>query len=372
MAKERKPLGEEKEKELLEFVKNNSFSKTAIHFDIGVDKLRGILKKYGVTRTEEDRKKLISKSSIRILTEEEEQSIINYYQNHSLKETALNFNYSEDWVQHFLHNKSLTRQGKERHNFIAETRKKNNREIHPIDDFKVIDFYTNHNTKTTCKKFHIQLEELFEILSRNNVDKRTREESKEMAKQTSLEKYGTLYPMQSKEIQNKKEQTYLEKYGVSLYWELSDAKRPKYSVYSKPNEKFRKLLQQHNIAIDKEEFYIKPRFYDFKVGDILIEINPSTTHNSTYNIFNSEPLDPLYHYNKTKLALDNGYKCICIWDWTDKEEILKILQSDFSLTQLDKPRRHLYNLKTKEHIISETEPLQKGWVEIFDDGVEIN
>ena len=83
---------------------------------------------------------------------------------------------------------------------------------------------------------------------------------------------------------------------------------------------------------ESKEFILKKKDgsyyrYDFKYKNILIEINPWITHNSSWNLFGDPPLDQHYHYNKTKLALDNNYKCICVWDWINQEELLKLMSS---------------------------------------------
>ena len=32
-----------------------------------------------------------------------------------------------------------------------------------------------------------------------------------------------------------------------------------------------------------------------------------------------------YHFNKSKLAYENGYRCIHIWDWDDKQKVINLL-----------------------------------------------
>ena len=39
-----------------------------------------------------------------------------------------------------------------------------------------------------------------------------------------------------------------------------------------------------------------------------------------------KPIDKEYHANKSKLALNNGYKCIHVWDWDDKNKIINSLK----------------------------------------------
>ena len=167
--------------------------------------------------------------------------------------------------------------------------------------------------------------------------------------------------------------TLKERYGVNNSYALATFRKGG----SKLNEEFELKLIEANSYESKEFVLKKPEGsyyrYDFKFKNILIELNPSITHNSTFNIFGDSPLDPLYHYNKTKLALENGYKCLCLWDWVDPKDLIALLQSDFGQTQTS-PRRHLFNINTKSHIISQDEPFTpgEGWVEIWDDGSEIN
>lgn len=95
---------------------------------------------------------------------------------------------------------------------------------------------------------------------------------------------------------------------------------------SKPNEQFAKLLIDNDIDFERE-FWISPYSYDFKIDNILIEINPSVTHNSTWGIYGNEGKDKNYHLNKSKVAEDNGFRCIHIWDWDDVNKILFLLKS---------------------------------------------
>jgi hypothetical protein len=62
------------------------------------------------------------------------------------------------------------------------------------------------------------------------------------------------------------------------------------------------------------------------VGNNLIEINPTITHNSSWSPYGEHKgLDPKYHFNKSQLAKINEYRCIHIWDWDDEEKIIKSL-----------------------------------------------
>lgn len=146
--------------------------------------------------------------------------------------------------------------------------------------------------------------------------------------QTRILNYGSLeesYKQQSETCKN----TCLEKYGVECYLLTSDARSSQKTKDSKPNLMFKNLLESNDIFIDdneNREFKLNNRAYDFKINNILIEINPFVTHNSTWSPFGN-PLDKNYHYEKSKLARDNNYRCIHIWDWDDPIKIIQLLKN---------------------------------------------
>lgn len=167
--------------------------------------------------------------------------------------------------------------------------------------------------------------------------------SQDKRKKTCLEKYGVENPFESFEITHK---NVIEKYGsFEEYYKQRLAKQSlviqdKYGVKyacmrqearnmssnkSSPNEEFAKELEENKISYQRE-FSIEKYSYDFKVGNILIEINPFATHNSTWGVFNN-PKDRMYHFNKSKLARENGYRCICIWDWDNHDKFIRLLKS---------------------------------------------
>lgn len=179
--------------------------------------------------------------------------------------------------------------------------------------------------------------------------------NREKAKNTCLEKYGTEYPAQCEDIKNKEKNYFIEKYGVDNPWKVAVVKekirdkskqtmQERYGVDyacllpqcsealskvgkdSKPNIDFANLLESNNIEYSRE-FPIKNRRYDFKVGNTLIEIDPSATHNSTWGIFNQQGLDKFYHREKTELARENGFNCIHVFDWEDMNKIVNLLKS---------------------------------------------
>lgn len=120
----------------------------------------------------------------------------------------------------------------------------------------------------------------------------------------------------------KTKETCIEKYGVEFPCQLPQCGLSNSGTHTKPNEAFAHLLDKYNLEYERE-FPLSKYKYDFKVGNILFEINPTATHNSTYGIYYRDGLDKKYHYNKTKLAFDNGYHCVNVWDWDDAELLIK-------------------------------------------------
>lgn len=192
--------------------------------------------------------------------------------------------------------------------------------------------------KDSCEQHYIEdkIKETNNIKYGNDYYLST-DEFKEQSKNTRYNKYGTYHnmktyksPMRLKEIRDKALRTIKERYNVD-YAIFVNNKNPK--VISNPNKKFSNELTNNNI--DNElEFKISNYSYDIHIlnTNILIEINPTYTHNSTVipkfsNNQHGKLLDKNYHLNKTKLAEENGYRCIHIFDWDDKEKIINILKS---------------------------------------------
>ena len=137
--------------------------------------------------------------------------------------------------------------------------------------------------------------------------------------------------------QNKREQTCIEKYGVVYPCLTTQCREANYSVNSNINDNFANKLQENNICFSKE-FNIDKFAYDFKIGNILIEINPTYTHSVCGNHFDNREYRvefETYHQIKTKLAISKGYNCINIWDWDNWDNILCFL----------KPKQKLYARK---------------------------
>lgn len=176
------------------------------------------------------------------------------------------------------------------------------------------------------------------------------EQAREKSKSTMIDKYGKPYAMEVKQIRDKARSTLLERYGVdniSKYKDIIDKRKqtcinrygveaasllPEYrgiphNRISKINKKFASKLEELNIKYEFE-FNIDKKSYDIKLCDsnILIEINPTYTHNYIVNQSNSERLDKYYHRDKSKVAEAKGYRCIHIWDWDDWDKVIELIK----------------------------------------------
>ena len=165
------------------------------------------------------------------------------------------------------------------------------------------------------------------------------EECKEIAKKKALEKYGVEHFTQADEVKEKIAQTNLEKYGKRSYLATDEFKERSRKVmlelYGVEYNVLRKEVRDKSrakskinewwageLGITELEYNIGRYNYDLKKDNILIEINPSITHNCQFSIFkNDKPKEQLYHYNKTRMAEENGFSCIHIWDWDDIDKL---------------------------------------------------
>lgn len=77
----------------------------------------------------------------------------------------------------------------------------------------------------------------------------------------------------------KQKQTMLERYGMECILNSEGLVTHRKKRDTAPNNQFATLLDMYKISYDRE-FVIKTKSYDFRVGNTLIEVNPTPTHNS--------------------------------------------------------------------------------------------
>jgi hypothetical protein len=208
---------------------------------------------------------------------------------------------------------------------------------------------------------------------------------KEKAKDTKFAKYGGYFNREKcKESKKRKygdenynnrtkaRSTMLARYGVESYC-LSSGCTSHLKNDSKPNRQFAEFLTKHGLTFERE-FVLENRAYDFKVGsNILIEINPASTHNSTWGIKSTPAKDKYYHQQKSQLALKYGYFCIHVWDWDNWQDILYRIENietgKIALpVKFSEPRSYWWNSCTHSFSTDEEGKTDKQVVEIYDEG----
>lgn len=149
-----------------------------------------------------------------------------------------------------------------------------------------------------------------------------------------------------------------------------------------PNYKFACMLQAAGLYTEYEVKVRKARSDIHIFGtNIVVEINPTCTHNSTKQIGIFKPVPYWYHMRRTLMAMQKGLRLVHVWDWTpytDRIELIKqLIDTGKNIPCKHKPRCHLYNMKTKEHIIAYDqttikEHIAMGFVEVYDAGQDID
>lgn len=136
--------------------------------------------------------------------------------------------------------------------------------------------------------------------------------------------YGVNSPMKVPEIKEAMIERSLEKYGVP--WAIMAPENRPITSHSKINERFEEQLAKRRIEFEPE-FRLGNYLFDDRCDNILIEIDPTWSHNSAVNHYsnNANPLSYMYHKNKSDLAELNGYRCIHVFDWDDWNAIINLI-----------------------------------------------
>lgn len=146
-----------------------------------------------------------------------------------------------------------------------------------------------------------------------------------------------------------------------------------------PEEIFIQLLNKYSVKFETEYKVNDLNIWcDFYLVDynILIDINPTSTHSiiGKEGIFEAKSKD--YHINRRKQIVENGYVYVSIWDWDRPENIIKaILNNSLIIDAKDYSnvfwcKNNLSSLKwgkyNKEDILSNE--IKEGYLPVYDDG----
>lgn len=144
----------------------------------------------------------------------------------------------------------------------------------------------------------------------------------------SDECWEVAYNKNKKHIQEKRTKTVLQRYGVSYSVLMPSCRKANKNIISNINIAFANRLEDLGISVDRlddgtiSELNLGVYSYDLHItgSNILIELNPTFTHTcADTGVFS--PKTEQYHIDKLSFAYSEGYRCVCVWDWDDKDKV---------------------------------------------------
>lgn len=141
-----------------------------------------------------------------------------------------------------------------------------------------------------------------------------------------MEKYGVKCAMEVPESREKFKQTCMERYGVPYYVLTDDFLAHNQICISDINKRIAAKLEEIGLQV-KLEKVIEDKHFDIHIlnTNILIEVDPTYTHNVIGNHWDENGMPKDYHKMKTAIGVTNGYRVIHIWDWDDADKIVNML-----------------------------------------------
>lgn len=302
-----------------------SIKQLAIEFNISNSTVNEIIKQFNLKKSKTQKQELRNKVLI-----EKYGSLENYYTNRNKKiKQTKSERYGDENYNNFqkgLESRFSKYESKEEYNkHFKETFE--NTIIQKYGDWEtyailhtnsVLDTIENRDPKEHAAIYQ-KVKDAWDLKSNEEID-----EIVQKRKDSLIEKFGSLdkykeyvYPKISETVQNK--------FGVP--WACMREEARAYSGnYSKPNNYFAQLLEDNNIQYERE-FILERYSFDFKINNILVEINPTITHNSTFSPFNKNSgIDSNYHFLKSRCAEKNNFRCIHVWDWDDMFKIIDLIK----------------------------------------------
>lgn len=153
-------------------------------------------------------------------------------------------------------------------------------------------------------------------------------ECQDKLKETNRVRYGVDFAMQCSDGLERYSRTIQEKYGVLYFCMTDECRRSQGNIISTINRHIGDILSQYGLEYEFET-RIDNRSYDVHIKDtnVLLEADPTYTHNSIGNHWNKSGLDKNYHLDKSRIAAENGYRCVHIFDWDDIIKVIKLFTS---------------------------------------------
>jgi endogenous inhibitor of DNA gyrase (YacG/DUF329 family) len=170
---------------------------------------------------------------------------------------------------------------------------------------------------------------------------------------TFMKKYGVKRAVNVPEFRQKMIDTMIDRYGVPYYIQSENASLHTGKIPIINKKKFAERLDSLNIPYQME-FPIESKSYDFRIlnTNILIEIDPTYTHNIIGNHWNRNGISNNYHLNKTQIAEDNGYRCIHVFDWDDIDKIVDLINPNIQSIYARNTQVYVLNRKTTNDFLN--------------------
>ena len=190
--------------------------------------------------------------------------------------------------------------------------------------------------------------------------------------ETCTAQFGASSPLGSPAIRDKGKQTMQELYGVD-YFVLSDKCRDalKFHTISKLNLYIYDMLTKRYSDIQLE-YPIGRNRYDLFIPELnlLLEINPTASHNSEYDMFHPElpGSSPDRHIAKKHVAEAAGYICIALFDWMSLADLLDSAESRNYISH--EPVQHWSSPNPDANYCHSLVPVS-GLVSVYDDGITL-
>lgn len=317
---------------------SNVFENLQEKFNLSARHLNRVLKELGLEKITQEQMDALNalKSSISY------DSLYEYYivENHSCNDTQKHFNITYSQLNKLLHEYNIVKDHRSRNSIARVTKENlygsatyNNRdrakqtclEKYGVDNpFKD----TYRMKKAYQEKLGVDHPMHLDDVKNRMVEHTDYEKRALITRQNNMKRYGVLntsqLPYVKQKIAKSLRGTFVDRYGSTCYWTSPKCKSSYNSTHSQYNEEFDRLLTDNDI-IFLREFRLVSKVFDFKVNKNLVEIDPYATHNSTWGIFSDGPKPKYYHRDKSQIAEDNGYRCIHVWDWDDRDRIIKLL-----------------------------------------------
>lgn len=178
-----------------------------------------------------------------------------------------------------------------------------------------------YGAKTTLESKELSEKVHDTIVAKYGVDNMMQsDEVQKKSAQTMIERYGVENPAQSPELKAKAVATRIEKYGHHKFNNILANMKSDYIVTDTAHEvsEYSRMLTEYNVVHDTY-YKLDSEIYDICIPDkdLLLCINSTTEVMTT---------DKSCHRSKTKIATDNGYRCIHVFDWDDREGILNLVK----------------------------------------------